>query len=239
MRLLIIGLGGIGTHLLPTLLQYLNYEDQKELFSEIVLLDGDSYEESNRSRQNFDSLGNKAEVTAAYYNEMYGLPIIYDTEYITSANIKTYIKDGDVVLSCVDNNATRLLLEKHLLTLKNCTVVSGGNDLTDGNITITQMVEGKLTTPLLTELHPEISTPKDKNPADLSCEALAALPSGGQIGLVNSAVANVMRTVLFSLINKRLEFSEVFVDCLTAATRAIKLDGNDEMNPTMLGLGEE
>lgn len=236
MRCVIIGLGGLGTHLVPTLFQFLNYENQKKLFNEIVLLDGDTYEEKNKSRQIFDGFGNKAEVIANYYANLYNLPITYDGEYVTKKNIKLYIKEGDLVLTGVDNNASRFLFEQHLLTLKNCTIISGGNNLTDGNVTVTQIKNGKLTTPLLTKLHPEIATPKDKNPGELGCEALAALPGGAQIGLVNHSVANTMLTVFFSMVNKKLEYYEVFVDCLTAATRAVGPEGADPLKPEYLTL---
>jgi len=216
MRLIVIGLGGIGTQLLHPLMQYLNYEG-KDLFDEIMLLDGDVYEERNASRQYFDSLGKKSEVTAEYYKNLYKLPITYDTEYISRSNIGVYIKNYDVVLSGVDNNATRLLLEEHAEKLDNITIISGGNDYWDGNVVITQKRDGVYTTPKFSGLHPEILSPKDHNPADLSCDS-EVKQGEAQLGLVNASVANFMRTTLLGLINNELTIHEVFVNCLTGGT---------------------
>lgn len=220
MKLVILGLGGIGTQLLPPLMQYLNHEERK-LFQEIVLLDGDKFEEHNSTRQYFDSLGYKAEVTANHYRNLYSLPITCDTEYLSERNIHLYIKDGDVVMSGVDNNATRLMLEKYIDTLDNITVISGGNHYWDGNVVITQKRKGQYTTPKFSDLHPELLTPKDHNPADIGCDVQVKEKGSGQLGLVNASIANYMRTALLGLINNRLQCHEIFVDCLTGGTRVI------------------
>ena len=44
MKLVIVGLGGIGSMLLLPLMQYINYEQEK--FSEVWFVDGDTYEEN-------------------------------------------------------------------------------------------------------------------------------------------------------------------------------------------------
>src|ERR1035441_10045263 len=58
----IIGLGGVGTWVAQALVQFLA---SLRAVCQVWLVDGDSYEESNRSRALFQSYGNKAAVKAA------------------------------------------------------------------------------------------------------------------------------------------------------------------------------
>ena len=67
-RVVLIGLGGIGSQLLPSLVRYLSFRPEPRPL--LVLVDGDAYEPGNRSRQLFpdDALGtNKAEALAQVF----------------------------------------------------------------------------------------------------------------------------------------------------------------------------
>jgi len=50
-RIVVIGLGGIGSALVEPLCRFLNFDDKAEW--QVVLVDGDNYEEKNTSRQTF------------------------------------------------------------------------------------------------------------------------------------------------------------------------------------------
>jgi hypothetical protein len=62
--------------------------------------------------------------------------------------------------------------------LDNITVVSGGNELTDGNILLHIRKDGEnVTLPLANKYHPELLKPGDKNPGDepeKGCQVMAA-----------------------------------------------------------------
>ena len=67
-RIVLVGLGGIGSQLLPPLVRYLACRPEPRPL--LVLVDGDAYEPGNRTRQIFpaDAIGsNKAEALAEAY----------------------------------------------------------------------------------------------------------------------------------------------------------------------------
>ena len=64
-RIVLVGLGGIGSQLLPALVRYLAFRSEPRPV--LVLVDGDAYEPRNRTRQVFPegAIGsNKAEALA-------------------------------------------------------------------------------------------------------------------------------------------------------------------------------
>ena len=222
MALKIIGLGGIGSHLITPLFQYLNYNDNT-LFNEIWLIDGDTYEPKNLARQVVVSLENKAIAQKKYCKEMYNkLNFSFVDKYVNADNISNIIFDDDIVLLCVDNNKTRKLFEDYSKELENITIISGGNELTDGNILILQKVDGKYTTPLFTDLHPELLNPTDKSPDELSCQELSE--SAPQISIVNATIADMMRRTLFAMTCRGIKYHEVFINCETGMDRFVRQD---------------
>lgn len=220
MHIKVIGLGGIGSCLLRILHKFLEYGDSENI--EVILFDGDSYEEKNRSRQHFTSCGNKAEVTSddltsearkVYYSGIH--------EYITSENIYEYIHEGDIIFLCVDNHATRNLVSGRCEELENAVLISGGNELTDGNIQIFIRKNGKnITLPLANDFHPEISYPMDKNPDEMGCEELSQ--SSPQLLFMNNMVAAVMLNAFYTYLQGKIEYDEVYIDIVTNNCRQVK-----------------
>lgn len=135
MRIKVMGIGGIGCCLLPPLVRFVNFSSEGE--TEIVLVDGDRFEEKNRERQVFSRLGNKADVTVARFGEEFpGLHLRSVSEYVTEGNVVSLIREGDVVFLCVDNHATRKLVSDRCEELSDAVLISGGNEFTDGNVQI-------------------------------------------------------------------------------------------------------
>lgn len=79
-RIVIIGVGGIGKALLPTLSMYLNYDDSTKYT--MVLVDGDTYEPSNANRQSFGESQMRWFLEAArdYMTDEAGLEMIHKAE---------------------------------------------------------------------------------------------------------------------------------------------------------------
>ena len=222
MKLIIIGMGGIGSHLVYPLFQYLNYVDELGI-GEVMLVDGDKYEEKNKSRQLVSSIGMNKAVSSRdrYTQEFPKLRITADPRYVNEENIEEMVDDGDIVLLCVDNNKTRMLLQEYAIKLNNLIVISGGNELYDGDVQFLVKRKGVFLTPTFTEKHPEIASGSDKHPDELSCEELS---TGGapQISIVNAAIADAMRRVLFAYFHGGVGYHEVFINTATGNLRVEK-----------------
>ena len=183
----IIGIGGVGTALLPFLCRYLNYKGEE---CRVTLIDGDAFEHKNVKRQSFRTLGNKAKVKVSELIADYeNISFRSVSEFVTRENVDTLIAEEDIVIAGVDNHNTRKLLSDHCQTVDNITLISGGNELTDGNVQVFLRRDGKNLTSPLTKYHQEIENPADKNPGDLTCDERARLPESHQIIVTNMGVA--------------------------------------------------
>lgn len=217
----VIGLGGIGGCLVRVLLKYLNsLEDGYK----VTLIDGDSFASENIDRQWFDRPGRKAQVVADYYMlDHDALDVLADPRYVTQANVQEIVKEGDVVFVCVDNHNSRSLISKHGVTLRDVLIISGGNEITDGNVQIQWRRAGRnMTLPIANEYHPEIVTPRDQNPGDQNCADRAA-EGEPQLLLANNMAAACMLNAFWAWQNGRLDYDEVCFDVSSGNTRAIKL----------------
>lgn len=223
MNIKVIGLGGIGSNLMSPLCRYLDSLDNPEI--RIVVIDGDAYEARNADRQEFLDVGSKAEVTAVRVGRDFpNLTVEAKSDYVTDENIFFMIESGDTVFLGVDNHATRKLVSDRCRELENVTLISGGNELVDGNVQIYLRQGGKELTPPITHLHPEIAYPQDRNPAELSCEELAV--SGvPQLIFTNLAAAVHMLSAFWMVSavlagREKLIYSEQFFDVKTGNTQA-------------------
>ena len=194
-----------------------------------MLVDGDEYEPKNYERQEFSQMGNKAEVKATELEIKF--PEIrvdsYDA-YINETNTAEVIKEGDVVFLCVDNHKSRNIISNYCKQLQDVTLISGGNDFTDGNVQIYVRRGGKDLTPDLAAYHPEIANPADKLPDELSCEQLAN--ADPQLYFVNLGVATLMcwafyKTIVEGQVDPQ---AEVYFDMLQMSantqTRIVKTE---------------
>lgn len=211
MRVVIIGLGGIGTALTEFMCRYINYKEELNP-RQMMLVDGDTYEMKNMTRQIFKEFGNKAEIKADEL-ELRFRDIEFDVypSYVTTENISDIIKEKDMVMLCVDNHKTRKVVSDYCSTLNEITLISGGNDWIDGNTQLYIRKEGKDITPSLTSYHPEIDNPADKSPDELSCEELST--SAPQLFFTNAVAAIYMCLMFYNVLNsKTVPASEVYFD---------------------------
>ena len=192
----VIGCGGIATWLLPPLCHYAAHTFKQGV--EVSLIDGDTFEENNRDRQVFQSLGNKAEVKANELRKKYpGVFFWSHPIYVTSDNTTLLIRENDVVFLCVDNHKTRQVVSQRCEELDNIVLISGGNDYTDGNIQVHVKRDGEnITLPVANKYHPEILHAQDRNPGDqlqarVGCQQLIA--SEPQLLIMNNAIASLIK----------------------------------------------
>lgn len=215
-RIVIVGLGGIGSWVLQALVPFCAHHVQDWHF---ILVDGDEYEDKNRSRQVFTDLGAKAVVQASMIARSW--PQVTSeaiTDYLSAdgadgtRHVREVIRSGDMVLSCVDNHKTRKVLADHCTNLRDVVLISGGNDYTDGNVQVFVRQGGESKTCSPGKYHPEIASPQDKAPYELSCEELAN--SAPQLIFANMTAAALMCGAFYAHTERRLNWgkSEVYFD---------------------------
>ncbi len=201
-KVVVIGCGGIWSYLRPLLCKILSFTPGAPI--SLVLVDGDEFDFSNLDRQDMkaaDDGRKKAEVFADKIMLEYPkLHVQILKEYLTEDNVKKVDWNNALVLSCVDNHPTRLLLAKIARTKKNMVLISGASDFMKGNAHAHIVNDGKELTFGIDVCHPEIATTKEMNPGKMTCEMKARLPRGGQHAISNSFTATIMSKYVFDLL---------------------------------------
>lgn len=208
----VVGLGGIGTFLLNTVPRYINSLGPP--VRTILLIDGDEYEAKNHQRQDFTTFGKKALVKGNELTEKFpDLDFEVFSQYINPDNIDV-LNNSEIIFLCVDNHKTRKLISDYCKNMRSdVLLISGGNELENGNVQIYLRKNNKDMTPSLTDYHPEIDNPVDKSPHEMSCEELSQ--SEPQLLFTNSTVATLMTWALHNYSKENFEsneLSEVYFD---------------------------
>ena len=218
----LIGLGGIGSIVARYGAVFLASLGQEV---RLVLVDGDVFEYSNASRMLFAGYGNKASVLRSELLPRFAdssLSLLAIEKFATPDNVSSLVRSGDLCLLCVDNHATRKLLNDHCSRLADVCLISGGNDGvgkdssgavrrgTYGNVQIYVRCHGKDVTASLARDHPEIASPADHLPGDQNCTELVT--STPQILFANLAVASAMLNTLFLWLSGALHYGELSFD---------------------------
>jgi molybdopterin/thiamine biosynthesis adenylyltransferase len=221
-RIVLIGCGGIGSQLAGPLTRYLASRPEPRPL--LVLVDGDAFEAGNLSRQAcaVGDLGtNKAEALARVARSI-GLAVQVIAEYVTDATVGQIVREGDLVLLAVDNHPTRALVDRHVASLQDATLISGGNDETDGNVQLVRRRDGWSLDGHLVEIHPEIGEATgdgDGAPGVDGC--LAHVVERPQLLATNLMVASAMLSCLWQLLERgSVPYSEVYLDTLQCAMRS-------------------
>jgi molybdopterin/thiamine biosynthesis adenylyltransferase len=218
MKIVIVGLGGVGSVLCDNLARYLNYSD---IEASVSLVDGDYYESKNSERQTFIRLGDKASVKCTELTHKFSdVSFIDFNNFVNEDNVSSIIEDGSIVFLCVDNHISRKVISDYCSTLSDITIISGGNEYTDGNVQIFKREGGKNVTAALTEYHPEIEYAEDQSPEDMSCEELSK--SDPQLLFTNLTVATIMCWMFYAIHTGKdvTKHGEVYFDIITMATLA-------------------
>lgn len=240
-RIVIVGLGGVGLILSTYLVLFISSLKQK---FRVLVCDGDAYEEGNNYRMDVPGYGNKALVAAGDLNDRFGRPgllIRPEPNYLTAQNRDEVIQEGDCVLLCVDNHASRKLASDRACELDNVVLISGGNDGlgegergTYGNIQVYVRENGNEVAGVpLDRFHPEIANPQDKNPDDLDCIELEK-NGVAQLLPVNLAIGSCMLSALLRLLMPPKDeemYDEVCLDVLDATMLPNWLTGNRKHSP--------
>lgn len=213
-RIIVVGLGGIGSFLSLVLCRYLNFTNYCK---RVVLVDGDRYGRENLARQNAglqDDAKNKAEAQVEYLKRLFNtLTIVPVSQFVTEKNVSEIISEKSIIFLAVDNHATRKIISDRCKRLQDVVFISGGNELTDGNVQVYIKRNGRSRTPPIEKFHPEIEHPEDRNPAELSCDELTRMAGSEQIIFTNLMAACLMLNAFYTIVvEKPLRYSEVYFD---------------------------
>jgi molybdopterin/thiamine biosynthesis adenylyltransferase len=219
-KIIVVGLGGVGSVLIEKIGRFLNFA--ADTHADITLVDGDDYEVKNYMRQEFGRTGSKAEIKSKEVGFKFrNLDLTPVKLYIDPMNVASIIQDGQIVFLCVDNHKTRMIVSNYCKTLQNIILISGGNELTDGNVQIYIRKGGVDLTPDLCAYHPEIASPADKLPSEMTCEELAK--SEPQLFFANLGVATLMCWAFYRTVIKGIvDISETYFDIVSMCSDAKK-----------------
>jgi hypothetical protein len=220
-RLILVGLGGIGSKLADELARYMSYTEKAP--KEMVLVDGDVYSQSNLDRQSVleSDVGKpKAQVWSdglaqefrkISFSALCGYVVPDDfrshKDMATVVPISRLQMEGAITILAVDNHKTRKLFSDHFQgTVKNGVLINGGNsEGGDGSIITAVRMGGDQIMPAIDTFHPEIREPKDKNPGELSCAELAKIDGGTQVIWANQFVAALIGNEVYCVVQGEWE----------------------------------
>lgn len=213
MRLVLVGAGGVGGHLIRGLAPMLEFSNSIAPENKtLVIVDGDTFEPHNSERQDFEVLGPKPEVRVSEI--MHRFPMVnfvpinkwvvekhpksdqanvegveVDLPSITADEL---LQDGDVVICVVDNFACRATLSDAASKIDNIDLIHAGND--DAffcSYYHYQRRDGEDIT-MNPSWKDEFANPTDRNPGEMSCEERARIDGGTQIMFTNMAIAAIV-----------------------------------------------
>ncbi len=219
-RYVLVGLGGIGGRVLRELVPILHASGRR---TTVLAIDGDTFEERNRDRQLFGRPGRKADVLVEELADIYGdrVDLIPVPRYVTAQSAGRVIGERSVVFCQPDNNATRALVARRCMRLRDVVLFTGGNDGVEdgkagtyGNVHAYVRAGGRNRTNPPGRYHPEIATPTDTLPTALGCAAAAA--SAPQLGITNLTVAAGMLAAFHAWRTGTLDWEELYLDVALA-----------------------
>lgn len=230
----IVGCGGIAWYLADPLTRHLS---QMNGVQSLYLIDGDTIEEGNLTRQFFQDLvgWNKAEALADVLKKRFGS---FDVDFIPVAdfiNAKTarrhkreWFEIGTTMFLCLDNDPSRCFIEDHAKRLREVVAISGGNDDKEGQAQMWIRKRNKDLLPSFTEIAPEIRSDRGKLPDSDHC--LVNSISEPQTALVNQAVAVAMMTLFRHQVHRGpITMNEIRVNVETGTMNPLMLQSVAEL----------
>lgn len=224
-KILVIGAGGTGSYLLSPLARFLQ---SINFYGELIIADGDSYDDKNKDRQNF-SLNfvtrNKAEyqghlIQNQLGNTNFDISIIDD--YLSREDLDDLCINGTIVINCTDNKAIRKYAEEMILSLENGAHICCGNELRSGQVQLSQVRNGTVVNRSIFESSPSFNS-EDGDRSKMTCQEIAELPSGGQIIGANFMAAAIALNFIIQLLGNNplhqkgeyIPFGFTYFDILT------------------------
>lgn len=216
----LIGAGGTGGFLLEKLTRlFANFNRPVT----IEVIDGDTVEGKNLKRQNFtfDDLDhNKAQVLCAKLSKLVpnAPKLISKTKYLTDHSLLTDIAllddtETPLIIDCVDNTATRRLINDLVKALGNdipTIILNSGNNDQGGQVVVwsnkpvtnkTLTSENKVSLKSMLELFPETNVIKDEHDENPGLVSICAEESESkpQTMMANVFNSDILASLIFAL----------------------------------------
>ncbi len=192
---LVVGCGGTGTFFCKEFNRFLaKNKDMQRRINSLKVADGDVVEEKNLDRQCFmpEDIGrNKASVFAEILNDQLedlgGTRTMWEAipSYITSMqklkevvsthcsfSFDNYDANITLIISCVDNNGARLLLEEYFNQSDDCFLYDSGNEFATGEVNFAHRLMGKTISPEKSVSFREMKNGDTRQVDEMSCQEL-------------------------------------------------------------------
>lgn len=223
--LVLVGLGGTGSHLVEPLHRLMSFHPKAP--KSLILIDGDHFEEKNAARQLFtiSCIGkNKARVAADRLPQT-DVQVRVEEQYLrrSNADLIENWKDPIVILA-VDNDATRRLVLDELSYKPTWTVINPGNSLESGQVSVEAHRNGKSLTSSLVDRYQNIRQPSDQIPGGCAKET----PSTPQLITANAFASTLTLCLLQHLFDGTLAVEEVAFDA-----RGLKAKSNGMLSSAL------
>lgn len=207
----VVGVGGTGGLLVPKLARLL-FGTGIDLW----LMDGDIVEKSNVGRQPYQAFNINEKKSAALARKImtnYDLNVYDYSKYLTGNEIKMISEDecyeDIVIIGCVDNHSTRIILENQFNQIENCMYIDSANGERDGSVFITKNIKGKKHGDLRSDIFPEIKKIND-HPTGTCSRAIA---NGNMQQMVtNDIMANSIAYVIYDWLMQEEQTGVIMVD---------------------------
>ena len=207
---IVIGVGGIGGAVCRDLPKLLIGSSHK-----MILVDGDIVEESNCKRQPYqhqDINFSKARALARKINSFYDTNCEAYDKYITQDELEMianrYKGHIPFFVGCVDNDATRKLIEKAYLSFPQSVLIDGANSEYEANVYVSYRDGGVKLGPIRSDSY-ELS--KDKNPGLISCEEHIAAGAVQFLITNNKVAASILEHIFPFLTQADIKYEGVTI----------------------------
>lgn len=200
---IVVGVGGTGSLLARDLVKLCISTDNK-----ICLIDGDVVERKNMVRQSYqehDIGENKAVALSNKINTLYDVQCDAINKYLVKNELEMYIRQNfnyvPVLIGCVDNDATRKILEEIFNSKKTIVYIDSANGEYEGNIYVALRDDNKTVGALRSQSY---ELDDDLHPLDESCEVQAA-KGNVQYLVTNTKMACSILEICNALLNGGLK----------------------------------
>lgn len=201
--IIIVGVGGTGSLLARDIPKLLINSPHR-----MIICDGDTVERKNMVRQSYqehDIDENKAIALSKKINTFYGNKCEALDKYVTDKEIVSFLEKYDgyipILVGCVDNDKTRIILENTYHALKECIYLDSANSEYDGNVYVKGKLRGQEAGVLRSEKY---QFSDDVHPAEKSCEEQAAL-GNVQYLITNLKMATILLEHISYIIHGKLK----------------------------------
>jgi molybdopterin/thiamine biosynthesis adenylyltransferase len=180
-KVILIGAGGTGSYVLPSLLRLLvqyNYrKSHAELLDKVEIVDGDNVERKNLYRQHLsvnDVEKNKADLMAIRYIKHFeSLKISSYPFYVEDVDeLVDLLEENCIIISCGDNDYLRRIIYGAFKKFSNITWIDSGNEEFSGQVILGMKRKRRKILPTICDIWPELQKAKNDVVRDTGCSNL-------------------------------------------------------------------